>query len=106
MHAKQNTLTQPKGSDFFTYGILQLSAHATVTRIEKSPTIMRYLSLKFIQWANSIFVIIKPLWTRNNITLSDFMWMEPSDFMHQIILQKRMQKRMQKEADKQYKEGS
>lgn len=65
------------------YGVLQLAANATLTRTPK-------LS-KSIQWVSSILNFIKQLWKYNSIIPIEFIWMEPMDFMSEIIWQKRMQ---------------
>ena len=94
MRTEKNSLLTQSSDNLFKdqYGVLQLAANATLRRTPKSPKMMQYLCLKFIQWPNSILILVKDLWERNNITFSDFIWMEPSDFTYEIIWQERIQK--------------
>ncbi len=65
------------------YGVLQLAANAMLARTPKP--------LKLIQLASRTLIFIKQLWKCNSITSTKFIWMEPTDFMSEIIWQKRMQ---------------
>ncbi|HEV2524576.1 MAG TPA: hypothetical protein VGU44_05550 [Gammaproteobacteria bacterium] len=65
------------------YGVLQLAANATLARTPRPP--------KLIRWASRILTFIKQLYKYNSIIPTKFIWMEPMDFMYEIIWQKHMQ---------------
>lgn len=94
MHAEKNQLAEHGNEVLFQdkYGILQLAANVTLTRTPKLPKRIHYLCIKPLQWASSVRMAISQLWENNNITLSNFMWIEPTDFMHKLLWQARIKK--------------
>ncbi len=73
------------------YGILRLAADATLTKVpisSKAP----FASLKLMQWANNILMIIKKLWRQNPISCCDFIWVEPSELTYQVVREERIQR--------------
>ena len=78
------------------YGILQLTANAMLISTSKLLRMMRYLCLKFIQWANTILILIKEAMETQQYYFFAFIWMESSDCIYEIF----WKKFIQKEADK------
>lgn len=87
MPTEKNLWISPVPQSLFQdrYGILALAAHATLTKTPIASKITDYLHLKWMQWANSVLVIIKQLFSSNPISFSNFVWMEPDALMYHIF---------------------